>query len=79
MKKLLAVLFSAIMILMAAGASSAEGNPGTVAKVNEALSDEPELMNKAPYEAWFVLAGDITGTEELMTAAEYEAFVASEG
>ena len=52
---------------------------GTVAKVNEALSDEPELMNKAPYEAWFVLAGDIKGTEELMTAAEYEAFVASEG
>ena len=52
---------------------------GTVEKVNEALADEPELMNKAPYEAWFVLAGDITGTEELMTAAEYEAFVASEG
>ena len=52
---------------------------GTVEKVNDSLADEPELMNKAPYEAWFVLAGDITGTEELMTAAEYEAFVASEG
>ena len=52
---------------------------GTVAKVNDALADEPELMNKAPYEAWFVLAEDITDTGELMTAAEYEAFVAAQG
>ena len=36
-------------------------------------------MNKAPYDAWFVLAEEITDTEELMTAAEYEAFVAAEG
>ena len=33
-------------------------------------------MNKAPYDAWFVLASDITATEELMTAAEYEACAA---
>ena len=52
---------------------------GTVLKVNDALADQPELMNSAPYEAWFVLAGEITGTAELMTAAEYEAFVAEEG
>ena len=52
---------------------------GTVAKVNDALADEPEQMNKAPYDAWFVLAEDITDTGELMTAAEYEAFVAAEG
>ena len=52
---------------------------GTVKQVNEALADEPELMNKAPYDAWFVLAGDIAATEELMTAAEYEAFIAAEG
>ena len=52
---------------------------GTVAKVNDALADEPEQMNKAPYEAWFVLAEDITDTGELMTAAEYEAFVAAQG
>ena len=51
---------------------------GTVAKVNDALADEPELMNKAPYEAWFVLAEDITDSGELMDAAEYEAFVAAE-
>ena len=52
---------------------------GTVAKVNDALADEPELMNKAPYEAWFVLSEGITDTGELMDAAEYEAFVAAEG
>ena len=52
---------------------------GTVAKVNDALADEPEQMNKAPYDAWFVLAEGITDTEEMMTAAEYEAFVAAEG
>ena len=51
---------------------------GTVAKVNDALADEPELMNKAPYEAWFVLAEDTTDSGELMDAAEYEAFVAAE-
>ena len=52
---------------------------GTVVKVNDALADEPELMNKAPYDAWFVQAGDISASEDLMTAAEYEAFIAAEG
>ena len=52
---------------------------GTVKEVNEALADAPEKMNEAPYEAWFVLAEDITDTEGLMTAEEYEAFVAEEG
>ena len=52
---------------------------GTVQQVNEALADTPEKMNEAPYDAWFVLAGDITGTDELMDAEAYEAFVASEG
>lgn len=52
---------------------------GTVAKVNGELADEPEKMNSAPYEAWFVMAGDVTASEDLMTAEEYEAFIASEG
>ncbi len=52
---------------------------GTVEKVNEELADAPEKMNEAPYEAWFVLAGGITDTEELMDAEAYEAFVATEG
>ena len=52
---------------------------GTVKEVNEALADAPEKMNEAPYEAWFVLAEDITDTDGLMTAEEYEAFIAEEG
>ncbi len=52
---------------------------GTVAKVNDTLADQPEMMNSAPYEAWFVEVGGITDTAELMTAAEYEAFIAEEG
>ena len=52
---------------------------GTVQEVNEALADAPEMMNDAPYDAWFVLVSDITDTEELMDAEEYEAFVEEEG
>ena len=52
---------------------------GTVKEVNEALADAPEKMNEAPYDAWFVLAEDVTDTEGLMTAEEYEAFIAAEG
>ncbi len=52
---------------------------GTVLQVNEALQDAPEKMNEAPYEAWFVLAGEIVETEELMDADAYEAYAASEG
>ena len=49
---------------------------GTVAEVNEDLADEPQLMNQAPYEAWFIKVTDISETEELMTAEEYQAFIA---
>ncbi len=52
---------------------------GTVEQVNEELADAPEKMNEAPYDAWFVLASGITGTDELMDAEEYEAFIAAEG
>ena len=52
---------------------------GTVKEVNEALADAPEKMNEAPYEAWFVLAEDVTDADGLMTAEEYEAFIAEEG
>lgn len=52
---------------------------GVVKEVNEALADAPEKMNEAPYEAWFVLAEDIADTDGLMTADEYEAFIAEEG
>jgi glycine cleavage system H protein len=52
---------------------------GTVKEVNEALADAPEKMNEAPYEAWFVLAEDVADADGLMTAEEYEAFIAEEG
>lgn len=49
---------------------------GTVAEVNEALLDSPQLINETPYEAWFIKVENITDTEELLSAAEYEAFLA---
>ena len=52
---------------------------GTVKEVNEELADAPEKMNEAPYDAWFVLAEDISDTGGLMTAEEYEAMIAEEG
>ena len=49
---------------------------GTVAEINAELADEPQMMNQAPYDAWFVKVTDITETEDLMTAEEYQAFIA---
>ena len=47
--------------------------------VNEELLDQPELLNKAPYDAWIIKVENITDTEELLDAAAYEAFCAEEG
>ena len=52
---------------------------GTVCAVNEDLLDQPELLNKAPYDAWIIKVENITDTEELLDAAAYEAFCAEEG
>ena len=52
---------------------------GTVCAVYEALLDEPEKLNKAPYDAWLIKVENVTGTEELLDAAAYEAFCAQEG
>ena len=51
---------------------------GVVSAVIEELLDAPESINEAPYDAWFVRVKDISDREELLTAAEYEAFVESE-
>ena len=51
---------------------------GTVCAVNEDLLDEPEQLNKAPYDAWLLKVENVTGTEELLDAAAYEAFCAQE-
>ena len=51
---------------------------GTVAAVNEELLDNAALVNEDPYGAWFVKVSDVSGTEELLDAAAYEAVVAAE-
>ena len=48
---------------------------GKVAEVNEALVDAPETINERPYEAWIIRVDEVTGTEELLSAQEYEDLV----
>lgn len=51
---------------------------GTVARVNDALSSTPEVVNKDPYGAGWTIAVALAAPEQLaglMGAAEYEAFV----
>ena len=52
---------------------------GAICAVNEDLLDQPELLNKAPYDAWIIKVENVTDTEELLDAAAYEAFCAEEG
>ena len=49
---------------------------GTVVEVNEALEDEPELINKDAYENWIIKVelSDKSELDSLMDAAAYEAF-----
>ena len=51
---------------------------GTVVEVNEALEDEPELINKDAFENWIIKVEltDKTELDNLMDAAAYEAFCA---
>lgn len=53
---------------------------GKVVEVNEALVDDPALLNSAPYENWIVKIelSDKSELEELMTSEEYEKFLAEE-
>ena len=52
---------------------------GTVCAVNEDLLDEPEQLNKAPYDAWLIKVENVSDTEALLDAVAYEAFCAQEG
>ncbi|MBQ8158834.1 MAG: glycine cleavage system protein GcvH [Prevotella sp.] len=49
---------------------------GTVVEVNEALEDEPELVNKDPWENWIIKVEltDKTEIDKLMDAAAYAEF-----
>ncbi len=54
---------------------------GTVAAVNDALSDNPELCNSDPYgDGWLVdlTVGEGAGADSLLAAADYEKAVASQ-
>ncbi len=49
---------------------------GEVAEINEELLDAPQLINETPYDAWFIKVENVGDTEELLSAAEYEVFLA---
>ena len=53
---------------------------GTVVEVNEALDDQPELINQDAYENWIIKVelSDKGELDNLMDAAAYEAFCAKE-
>ncbi|MGN0169951.1 MAG: glycine cleavage system protein GcvH [Lachnospiraceae bacterium] len=51
---------------------------GEVVEINEELLDNPALINEAPYDAWFVKVKNVTDTEELLSADDYDAFCESE-
>ena len=51
---------------------------GTVTAVNQAVVEQPELINENPYENWFIEISDITAGSGLMTAAEYGKFCKKE-
>ena len=51
---------------------------GAVAEINEELLDAPENLNNDPYGAWIIKVENVTGSEELLDAAAYEAFCSQE-
>jgi glycine cleavage system H protein len=54
---------------------------GTVTKINTELKDHPEVVNSDPYgKGWIAIIelADSGEVDQLMTAAQYEAFLASQ-
>ena len=47
---------------------------GTVCAVNEELLDAPEMLNSDPYGAWIIKVENVSGSEELLYASDYETF-----
>ena len=55
---------------------------GTVLEVNQELDDNPEIVNQDPYGVGWIFRLEVRSAKEfgtLMTAEEYEAFLADEG
>ena len=50
---------------------------GTVVEVNEALEDEPDLVNKDAFENWIIKVelSDASELDNLMDATAYSAYV----
>ena len=48
---------------------------GTVAEINEELLDSPEMINEAPYDAWFIKVSDFEEADDLMSADEYKTYL----
>ena len=51
---------------------------GVICEVNETLEDAPESLNEDPYGAWIIKVENVTGEEDLLDAAAYEAHCAEE-
>lgn len=54
---------------------------GTVSKINTDLKDHPEAVNSDPYGKGWIAVIDLSNpgeVDQLMTAAQYEAFLASQ-
>lgn len=47
---------------------------GVVAEINEELLDNAALINEDAYAAWFIKVENVTDTEDLMDADEYETY-----
>ena len=51
---------------------------GVIKEINEELLDHPELVNESSYEAWFVVIGEVSVQEELLSEEEYEQLIHEE-
>ena len=49
---------------------------GEVAEINEELLDAPQMINETPYDAWLIKVENVSDSEELLSAVEYEACLA---
>ena len=47
---------------------------GVVLEINEDLLDDAALINNDAWAAWFIKVGNITDTEDFMTADEYDEY-----
>lgn len=53
---------------------------GKVLEINEALEDEPNLLNEDPYENWMIMIeiSDSSQLDDLMNSEEYEKYLEEE-